>query len=76
MSEDKPAIGPEKIAKFIGTEEVLGHPGFLWHSKTGQTDPDLELEYQKGSYQAILSLSTAIKKRGKYDRDYQRWWRR
>jgi hypothetical protein len=64
MSERKPAIGPKEMAEWMGTEEVPGHPGFVWHSKVGRTTPELEKDYREGFRQAILSLSDAINRGG------------
>jgi hypothetical protein len=71
MSDQKPAMGPTEMAEWLGTEEVPGYPGFVWHSKIGQTTPDLEKGYREGFQQAILSLSVAIKRGGSYERGYQ-----
>ena len=49
MSDQNPAMGPTEMAEWLGTEEVPGYPGFVWHSKIGQTTPDLEKDIGKVS---------------------------
>ena len=71
MSDKTPAIGPDEMAKMMGTEEVPGHPGFKWHSKIGQATPESEKEYRAGYYLAMQQLHDAIQRGGKFDRGYQ-----